>query len=107
MVRGSVTTDTRNVPELLGGGAGGSVAHPVPPHRLAGGVRRVSGLRECRVPGVTAPGSRGITKHVAVDAPVAMRLKLLATTVLVGAALIAGLFVERRTRPDLADEYGD
>ncbi|MFC3476423.1 hypothetical protein ACFOKC_01655 [Halobacterium litoreum] len=41
------------------------------------------------------------------DDSLAMRLKLLATTVLVGVALVAGLFVERRTRPDLADEYAD
>jgi len=56
---------------------------------------------------VTTTGSRAITKRVRVDAPPGMRLKLLATTVLVGAALVAGLLVERRTRPDLADEYAD
>lgn len=35
-----------------------------------------------------------------------MRAKLLAVVLLVAAAF-AALFVERRTRPELADEYGD
>jgi hypothetical protein len=35
-----------------------------------------------------------------------MRTKLLAA-VLLGAAALVALFAERRTRPELADEYGD
>jgi hypothetical protein len=35
-----------------------------------------------------------------------MRSKLLALAVLLGGILVAARLVERRTRPDLVDEYG-
>lgn len=36
-----------------------------------------------------------------------MRLKLLATTVAIATVLLAARTFEHRTRPDLADEYGN
>lgn len=36
-----------------------------------------------------------------------MRSKLLALAVLLGGALVVARLVERRTRPDLVDEYGN
>ncbi len=36
-----------------------------------------------------------------------MRLKLLATTVAIATVLLAARSFEQRTRPDVADEYGE
>jgi hypothetical protein len=52
-----------------------------------------------------AVGSRAITKRGRAVTTACMRLKLVAASVLVGAAAVAALVTERRTRPSLVDDY--